>query len=168
MSKNNPLELIEEIYYEHYRYLRNFLMGLTKSDEIADDIIQELFAKILVTPTKILEVNYMKSWLVKSAKNTLIDYYRKKKPDLLNDENIIESLLIDNFTPEVNVILNHELETILDQFSITDKAIMLAKEYYGYSYKEISELLNIPISTLKSRVFRMKKSIIKRRESNES
>ncbi|WP_245698248.1 RNA polymerase sigma factor [Sporosarcina ureilytica] len=75
MSKNNPFYLIEEIYNEHYRYLKNFLIGLTKSDEIADDIIQELFAKILMTPTRILEVNYMKSWLVKCAKNTLIDYY---------------------------------------------------------------------------------------------
>ncbi|MEO4052414.1 RNA polymerase sigma factor [Solibacillus sp. CAU 1738] len=163
MSKNNPLELIEEVYNEHYRYLRNLLIGLTKSNEIADDIIQELFAKILVTPTSILKVNYMKSWLVKSAKNTLIDYYRKKKPELLSDENIIELLLIDNFTPEVSVIINNELETILNEFSATDKAIILAKEHYGYNYQEISELLNLPVSTLKSRVFRIRKSIIKER-----
>lgn len=167
MSKNNPLKLIEEVYNEHYRYLRNFLIGLTKSDEIADDIIQELFAKILVTPTRILKVNYMKSWLIKSAKNTLIDYYRKKKPELLNDENIIESLLINNYTPEVSVMTDYELETILNEFSATDKAIIIAKEHYGYNYQEISELLNLPVSTLKSRVFRMRKSIIKRRYSNE-
>lgn len=163
MSIKNPLEIIEEVYNEHYLYLRNFLIGLTKSDELADDIIQELFAKILVTPTRILKVNYMKSWLVKSAKNTLIDYYRKKKPELLGDESIIESLLIDNFTPEVNVIINEELDTILKELSTTDKAIILAKEYYGYNYQEISELFNIPVSTLKSRVFRMRKSMIKRR-----
>ncbi|UOR11116.1 hypothetical protein [Halobacillus amylolyticus] len=34
MHKINPLELIEEIYKEHYVYLRNFLIGLTKSDEV--------------------------------------------------------------------------------------------------------------------------------------
>lgn len=163
MSKNNPLEIIEEVYNEHYLYLRRLLIGLTKSDEIADDIIQELFAKILITPTRILKVNYMKSWLVKSAKNTLIDYYRKKRPELLGDESIIESLLIDNFTPEVNVIVINELETILNEFSASDKAIILAKEHYGYNYQEISELFNIPIATLKSRVFRMRKSISKRR-----
>lgn len=167
MSKNKPLEYIEEVYNEHYRYLRNFLIGLTKSDAIADDIIQELFTKILMTPTKIFEVNYMKSWLVKSAKNTLIDYYRKKKPELLSDENVIESLLIDNYTPEVSALMSSEIETVLNQFSTEDKAIMLAKEYYGYRYEEISELLNIPVSTLKSRVFRMRKSIVKRRLFNE-
>lgn len=162
-SKKNPLDIIEEIYNEHYAYLRNFLIGLTKSDEIADDIIQELFSKILVQPKRILQVRYIKSWLVKSAKNTLIDYYKKKKPDLLKDENIIETLLIEGQTPEFNLLIKHQLETLLSNLTTTDKAIILAKEYHGYNYKEISELLNIPISTLKSRVFRMRKQMVKKR-----
>ncbi|UUI05456.1 RNA polymerase sigma factor [Oceanobacillus jeddahense] len=142
--------------------LRNFLIGLTKSDEIADEIIQELFSKILVTPTIVYKVDYMKSWLARGAKNTLLDYYKKKKPVLLHDENVIESLLIDHRTPEKDVIINERLETVLGKLSDTDKAIMLAKEYYGYNYQEISELLNLPISTLKSKVFRMRKQMIKK------
>lgn len=163
MSKVNPLELIEQIYNEHYVYLRNFLIGLTKDDEIADEIIQELFSKILITPSRVLNVTYMKSWLVKGAKNTLLDYYKKKKPELLHDESIIESLLIDNDTPEINILINSQLETILGKLSAADKAVILAKEYYGYDYHEISELLNLPVSTLKSKVFRMRKRIIKER-----
>lgn len=161
------MELIEEVYNEHYHYLRHFLIGLTKNEELADDIIQDLFAKILLTPNRILKVNYMKSWLIKSAKNTLIDHYRKKKPELFNDENIIESLLIDHFTPEVSVTFNSELEAVLNHLSSTDKAIILAKEYYGYNYQEISELLNLPVSTLKSKVFRLRKNMIKERSQNE-
>lgn len=51
MASGNPLELIEEIYKAYYVYLKNYLIGLTKSDENADDIIQELFSKILVNPS---------------------------------------------------------------------------------------------------------------------
>ena len=143
MSKINPLEIIEEIYNEHYTYLRNFLIGLTKSDEITDDIIQELFSKVLVNPKMVIQVNYMKSWLVRGVKNTLLDYYGKKKPELLHDENLIESLLIDNHTPEVNIVINDRLETILGELSTTERAIILAKEYYGYNYQEISDLIPI-------------------------
>ena len=57
MINQNPFEVIEEIYGEHYTYLRNFLIGLTKSYDVADDIIQELFAKILTDPLKIQELN---------------------------------------------------------------------------------------------------------------
>ena len=161
MSKMNPLVLIEEIYNEHYAYLRNFLIGLTKSDVIADDIIQDFFTKILVSPSVVTEVKYMKSWLITGVKNTLLDYYKKKKPELLHDENIIETLLVDNYTPEVSATINDELATILGKLSTTEKAIIIAKEYYGYDYNEISDLLNIPVSTIKSIVFRMRKRMIK-------
>ncbi len=163
MDKKNPFVLIDAIYHEHYVYLRNFLIGLTKDDDVADDIIQELFAKILVSPSSVTKVNYMRSWLIRGAKNTLLDYYKKKKPELLQNENIIESLLVDNYTPEVSTTINHELMTVLDKLSTTDKAIIIAKEYYGYDYQEISELLNIPVSTIKSKVFRMRKRMIKER-----
>ena len=161
MSKMNPLVLIEEIYNEHYAYLRNFLIGLTKSDVIADDIIQDFFTKILVSPSVVTEVKYMRSWLITGVKNTLLDYYKKKKPELLQDENIIETLLVDNYTPEVRTTINNELETILGKLSTTEKAIIIAKEYYGYDYNEINELLNIPVSAIKSQVFRMRKRMIK-------
>ena len=161
MSKMNPLVLIEEIYNEHYAYLRNFLIGLTKSDVIADDIIQDFFTKILVSPSIVTEVKYMRSWLITGVKNTLLDYYKKKKPELLQDENIIETLLVDNYTPEVSETINNELETILGKLSTSEKAIIIAKEYYGYDYNEISNLLNIPVSTIKSIVFRMRKRMIK-------
>lgn len=68
MSKMNPLVLIEEIYNEHYAYLRNFLIGLTKSDVIADDIIQDLFTKSLVSPSVVTEVKYKRSWLITGVK----------------------------------------------------------------------------------------------------
>lgn len=159
----NPLELIEEIYKEHYVYLRNFLRGLTKNDDFADDIIQELFAKILVKPSSILDVTYMKSWLVKGVKNTLLDHYKKKTPELLMDENIIENILIDNQTPEIKAMINDQIQSILGDLSSKDKAILLAKIHYGYDYQEISELLNTPVSTLKSKVFRMRKRLAKER-----
>lgn len=80
---------------------------------------------------------------------------------MLQDENIIETLLVDNYTPEVRTTINNELETILGKLSTTEKAIIIAKEYYGYDYNEINELLNIPVSAIKSQVFRMRKRMIK-------
>lgn len=162
MTNKNVFEIIEEIYNEHYAYLRNFLIKLSKDEQIAEDIIQELFTKILTQPQSVLDVEYLKSWLTKGAKNTLLDYYKKKRPDLLNDQSFIETLLIDEQTPEVKLLIKNQLDDLLSEFSTTDKAIIVAKEYYGYSYQEISVLLNISVSTLKSKVFRMKKQIIKK------
>ena len=105
----------------------------------------------------------MKSWLVKGVKNTLLDHYKKKTPELLLDENIIENILIDNQTPEIKAMINDQIQSILGDLSSKDKAILLAKIHYGYDYQEISELLNTPVSTLKSKVFRMRKRLAKER-----
>ncbi|TYS18540.1 RNA polymerase sigma factor [Rossellomorea vietnamensis] len=159
MAGHQPLKVIEDVYNKHYSYLRNFLMGLTRDGELADEIIQELFAKILLNPSTVFEVRHMKSWLVRGAKNTLLDHYKKKKPYIMKDETIIESLLIENETPEFKVILKNELGEIMNSLSSTDRAIILAKEFYGYNYQEISGLMEIPVATLKSKVFRIKKQI---------
>ncbi|WP_068985935.1 MULTISPECIES: RNA polymerase sigma factor [Lysinibacillus] len=163
MINQNPFEVIEKIYEEHYTYLRNFLIGLTKSYDVADDIIQELFAKILTDPSRVQQVTYMKSWLVKAAKNTLLDHYKKRKPALFHDESVIESLLIDNQTPESKAIINSQILSTLGYLSTSDKAIFLAKFHYGYDYQEISTLLDIPIPTLKSKIFRMRKQMARKR-----
>ncbi|SEN93342.1 RNA polymerase sigma-70 factor, ECF subfamily [Amphibacillus marinus] len=163
MANKHPFDEIEKLYQEYYQYLCHFLMVLTRDGEVANDIIQELFSKILTNPSLISEVTHIKSWLVKATKNTLLDYYKKKRPELLSDENLIETLLIHNQTPELKVIVNAQINSILASLPSTDKAILLAKVYYGYDYQEIRELLHIPISTLKSKVFRMRKQIAKRR-----
>lgn len=161
MKNIDSFKVIEDLYKEHYVYLKKILFGLTKSEELSDDIIQDVFAKILKNPSMILEVTYMKSWLVKAAKNTLLNYYKKKKPALLKEGNSIENLLINNVSAEDKMLLNKQLETILNSLSSLDKTILLAKVYYGYNYQEISDLLDIPVPTLKSKVFRLRKQIAK-------
>ena len=158
MTNIDSFKVIEDLYKEHYVYLKRILFSLTKSEELCDDIIQDVFAKILKNPSMILEVTYMKSWLVKAAKNTLLNYYKKKKPALLKEEHSIE-----NVSAEDEMLLNRQLETVLNNLSKLDKTILLAKVYYGYSYEEISDLLDIPVPTLKSKVFRLRKQLAKER-----
>ena len=163
MTNIDSFKVIEDLYKEHYVYLKRILFNLTKSEELCDDIIQDVFAKILKNPSLILEVTYMKSWLVKAAKNTLLNYYKKKKPALLKEENSIENLLINNVSAEDEMLLNRQLQSVLSNLSSLDKTILLAKVYYGYSYEEISDLLDIPVPTLKSKVFRLRKQLAKER-----
>jgi len=163
MTNIDSFKVIEDLYKEHYVYLKKILFSLTKSEELCDDIIQDVFAKILKNPSMILEVTYMKSWLVKAAKNTLLNYYKKKKPALLKEDHSIENLLINNVSAEDEMLLNKQLQSVLSNLSSLDKTILLAKVYYGYSYEEISDLLDIPVPTLKSKVFRLRKQLAKER-----
>lgn len=81
MRRKKPLEYIEKMYNENYLFLRNFLffIGLTKSEDLAEDIIQDLFTRILFNPENMLKVTYTKRWLITCAKNAFLDYYKKKE-----------------------------------------------------------------------------------------
>lgn len=161
MSREKPIEYIEKIYNENYSFLRNFLIGLTKNEDLAEDIIQDLFTRILFNPENLLKVTYTRSWLMTCAKNAFLDNYKKKKPTLLKDEEIIERLLIDQTSIEKEVMINKQLEDLLKKLNPTDKAVVLAKEYYGYSYTEMEHLFNLTTPALKSKVFRIKKRLAK-------
>src|SRR5690625_1033200 len=160
---NKPLKIIEQMYNAHYSYLRNYLIGFTRSDGEADDVIQELFSNIIKNPEGIVGVENIREWLVVSARNIFLYLSKKRQPELLKDEKVMEHLLISNHAPEAEVMIKDQLEIYLNRMSTTDRAIFMAKEYYGYQYDEISGLLNIPVSTLKSRIFRIRKKMIQRR-----
>ncbi|UOQ49409.1 sigma-70 family RNA polymerase sigma factor [Gracilibacillus caseinilyticus] len=134
---------------------------MTKNENVAEDILQDLFTRILFNPENIFKVTYTRSWLLTCAKNAFLDYYKKKKPVLLNDEELIEQLLIEPTSTEKEVLVNHQLETLLNTLDPIDKAIILAKEYYGYSYLEMEHLFNLTTPNLKSKVFRIKKRLVK-------
>ncbi|CAM3997977.1 RNA polymerase sigma factor [Mesobacillus zeae] len=160
MGNYDAFTLIEEVYREHYLYLKHFLLKLSSDEKLAEDIIQEVFSKILLHPNQIFDVKYMRSWLITSAKNLLIDHYRKKAPSLLNDSQIIDTLLISENTPEKSLLQKSAVEALLQNVSEEDRKIFLLKEHDGYKYEEISALLEIPVSTIKSRIFRLRKSIL--------
>lgn len=162
--KNNIFRMIEDEYKMNYSYLKNFLLKLTRDENLSEDIVQEVFTKLINDPEKLLEIKYTKSWLVSVAKNTLIDHFRKKSPTLLKDDDIVNDLLVDNMDPETKILNNEIIKMSLNKLTIDERNLFLAREYYGYSYEDISVLLDLPATTIKSRLFRIRKKIVQHYE----
>jgi len=159
-SHKDAFSLIENVYKEHYLYLKHFLLKITSDEKLIEDVIQEVFSKMLLNPEKILEVRHIRSWLITNTRNLLTDHFRKKKPRLLSEEEVIADLFITDLSPEKKYVLKSSINDILKGLSKLDQTLLLAKEYYEYTYEEISVFLNMPVSTIKSKIFRLKKRLI--------
>jgi RNA polymerase sigma-70 factor (ECF subfamily) len=159
-NKESPFEAIERIYHEHYPYLLNFLLSFTSDKQLAEDIIQDVFSKMLLQPDKIVTIANFKSFLVRSAKNQLIDHYRKKKPTLLTNDQEFEKLLVDRYSANQFVERN-EIYEILLKLPSKYSFVIIARDYHGYSYQEISDFLDISLVNVKSRIFRARKLFLK-------
>lgn len=94
---------------------------------------------------------YFKTWIIKIAINKAIDCIRKNKKIIYlhpEHEEFVGSYDLED------IALNVSLQELLNKLNEEEKGIILFKYYYDYTFKEISEELEIPMGTVKSVLYR--------------
>ena len=84
----NSCKKVDEIWNRFSTELLNFIVKRVNSIEEAEDILQDSFVKIYKNIDKLSNYKTFKSWLYLIVRNTIIDYYRKKKNNIetISDE----------------------------------------------------------------------------------
>jgi RNA polymerase sigma-70 factor (ECF subfamily) len=136
--------------------LRPFAVSLTHDHEIAKDLFQETLYKALANQDRYSTGTNIRAWLFTIMRNIFInDYRRKAKQRTIFDNNINETLINSG-----KVIVNNRGENSL-QLKEIHKVIYQLPQIFkipfllyfeGYRYHEISESLNEPLGTIKSRI----------------
>lgn len=154
------------------RLLKNFAFKLTMDPDDAKDLIQDTILKAIKYKDKFISSTNLKGWLCVIMKNTFINTYRRsvRKNSLLNNsfdlsKDEIQSTIYSNTT---DAQINYkELLRVIDLLKDEFKLPFL-RYVDGYKYKEISEELDIPIGTVKSRIFIARKELIARLKNEYS
>ncbi len=141
---------LKPIYGFVYRYVRN--------SQDAEDITQETFVKAWKNLRKFDPEKSFKTWIFSIAKNTSLDFLKKKKTIPLSD-NIIETLADPvPFTPELS------LTDILEKLPPKYQTVLSLRYNGHFSFREIAEVLKESIDTIKTRhrrgIARLKKFLI--------
>lgn len=138
-------------------FLYNFALRLTKNQEAAKDLVQETSMKAFRYKEKFQVGTNFKGWIATIMRNTFITNYRKKQKNRTVSEPVeelaygLESTTILSNQAEVNLRLQ-ELMKMFDEISDLYTVPFLL-HYRGYEYQEIAEQLQLPIGTIKSRIF---------------
>lgn len=133
-----------------------FAHSLTRSEEDAKDLFQDTILKALRYKDKFVNPTSLKSWLFTIMKNTFINGYRRKKlVSIVNDESV-SSYWLNNeessLPTQTEELYASEIQDAIDSLP-EEYRIPFSKYVEGYKYKEIGEELNLPIGTVKSRIF---------------
>ncbi len=146
--------------------LFSFALRLTRNYEDAQDLMQETALRAFKHRDKFTLGTNFKSWVSTIMRNTYINRYRREKSRKHVNEPI-ESFLfaIENkgIVPnqgEMNVRMK-ELSKLLEEIGDI-YSVPFLMFYRGYEYKEIADYLNIPIGTVKSRIFLARKKLKER------
>lgn len=159
---------LDGLYEEYGRYIYHLCLKLTRNKEEAEDVMQDVWVKVVRYEDRITDVDHMKAWLTTICMNTFRDRYRKdirrskhvmNQPDTL-DVPLLDLVASEDLTPG-ELLEKNDIEFLVQQ-KIGELDVIYRKtiEYfyvYQYSLIEISELMKVSIGTVKSRLFRAKK-----------
>ena len=141
-SKEAFTHLMER-YKEHvYRYAYGMLGDIME----AEDVTQETFIKAYYSLPKLENEAAFGSWLTQIMSNICYDRHKKKKMKFseLTDQ------VYENKTEQQQLRLS--LNEAIQKLTIEHREVIILKDVQGYSYDEISEMLKIPLGTVKSRI----------------
>ena len=134
----------DNIYEEYFDRVYYKVLSVVKNDDDAEDICQETFISVYKNLSKFREESNIYTWIYRIAINKTYDFFKKRKLEFeINDE--VLSLPEDiNF--DTKVILQEKLKLISEK----EREIVILKDIYGYKLKEIAEMKNMNLSTVKS------------------
>ena len=147
----------------HSGSLRPFALNLTKNMEEANDLIQDTIFRALSNKDKFQEGTNLKAWLFTIMKNIFINNYRRKqKRNTIIDttDNLFylnsSEVLTENSATAKFVMddMKNAIRSLGDEFRIP-----FMMHFEGFKYHEIADELNLPLGTVKSRIFFARKEL---------
>ena len=163
-TSSQDLEIAAVVRRERGRLLSFILKRVTDATE-AEDVLQEALYELVAAYRLMQPIQQAGAWLMRVARNRIIDRFRKRRPQLLGDvaaeagesesESALERLFpaVEN-GPDAMLIrelLLEELERALQELPAEQREVFVAQELEGASFKELSARWGVGINTLLSR-----------------
>lgn len=165
LSRQEKVKIFNEEFLPHADALYNFAYHLTYEDAKAQDLVQDAYLKAFRFINSYNVGTNAKAWLFRILKNSFINDYRKKsrKPDQVDFEDFItyqeqgvksSSQQIDLREEIFQGMLGDEVTGAINALPVDFKTVILLCDIEGFTYEEISKILDIPIGTVRSRLHR--------------
>jgi RNA polymerase sigma factor (sigma-70 family) len=155
---------ISEVVAEQRSRLRNFIRKRVPNDADVEDILQEVFYELVEANRLLMPIEHVTGWLFTVARNRITDLFRRKKPENFSDAALEdeegEPLLLEDLLPSpdagpealyVRSVVLDELELALAELPAEQRAVFIAHEFEGRSFKELSAESGVSVNTLLSR-----------------
>jgi RNA polymerase sigma factor (sigma-70 family) len=155
---------ISEVVKREGSRLRNFIRRRVADPRDAEDVLQDVFYRLVEANRLLMPIDHVTGWLFRVARNRITDLFRKKKPELFGDaaseDEEGESLQIEDLLPSPDAgpealyfrnLLLDELELALDELPEDQREVFVAHELEGRSFKELAAETGVSVNTLLSR-----------------
>ncbi|MDL2230734.1 sigma-70 family RNA polymerase sigma factor [Alistipes sp. OttesenSCG-928-L06] len=177
LAQERDASAFEQLFTRYKKDLFQLCMQRTGNNQSdASDILQETFIKVFLNLHKYNPAYPFGQWLHAIARNTFIDYTRKRKDNVLSID--CQTGSGQQINPPANTAnpeekmmqyqTGKELDRILDKLTPRYKQMIAMRFMQEYSYEEIAEKLDMPLGTVKTQIHRAREQFYKLISTNES
>jgi RNA polymerase sigma-70 factor (ECF subfamily) len=145
----------EDIYRTAFVYVKN--------QEDALDVVQETAYRSFKSITTLKEPNYFKTWLIRICMSCSIDLLRKRKNVVHLNPESQENIPFEDQDVPLTVTLKDLLDSLNDQ----EKSVVILRFYHDYTIKETAELVELPLGTVKTVLYRALNKLKKQAKEGE-
>ena len=147
-TESDLKELISNCFIENQKRLYLTAVSITQNHFSAEDALQEAYLKIMKKYRQLNDVKFAKTWITRIVINQCKDMLKANKRIVA--QNVQEDIsCFENFDDE-----ELRFYDMIRSLSLKDREIMILKYFDGHNLNEISMILKIPLSTVKSRLYR--------------
>ena len=152
--RDGDLDKLGSLFEKHNRNLYNFFLRQTGESQTSEDLVQDVFYKILRYRHTYRGESKFTTWMFSIAHNSKVDYYRKNRHQT-DDMEILESMPSDDPTPEDISVQKNErnlLMRALQKLTDEKREVLLLSRFQNMKYEEIADIMGCKVGTIKARV----------------
>ena len=155
---------ISDVVRRERSRLSRFIRSRVPDPRDAEEILQDVFYELVEANRLLMPIDHVTGWLFRVARNRIIDLFRKTAPESLHAAAVLDAdgarLQLGDLLPSpdagpdalyARAVLFEELETAVDELPAEQRAVFIAHELYGRSFKELAAETGVSVNTLLSR-----------------
>ena len=162
---SQKMQIFDEEFLPHIDSMYNFAYRLTFEEDDAKDLVQETYLKAYRFIDSFQQGTNAKAWLFRILKNSFINEFRKKSKQppkvdyqevesYYNSEDVDRSITTDLRVESVQDMIGDEVSNALNSLAVDFRTVIILCDLEGFTYEEMSKILDIPIGTVRSRLHR--------------
>jgi len=144
------------LFDRHHVALYNFFKKMTSIKETSEDMVQEVFLRMLKYRHSFCGDGKFANWMYHIARNVQYDYFKQKQR---KDYQNADELELVSHSPNPGESLEQEqqaqlIQAALMKLPVEKREVLVLSRFQNKKYEEIAEIMNCKVSTIKARVFR--------------
>lgn len=156
IALSEDMQAYKELYLLMYPYLHKFSYSFTRSKEVAEEVVSDVFIKVWQIRSQLSSINNLRVYLYSITKNLSLNYLAQasRKPAMLAEDIEIESAI--EFRDPEDVYISKEtiekIKSLIEELPTQCKSIFILVREHGLKYNEVADILNISVYTVRNQL----------------